>query len=427
MFIIFGFLIHPIYAEVKDIQITPSNPKVGDTITLTGKANPNEDIKCKVWFEVTPIISPPYYGYIMNNVEIPTLPNNFKVIGENVNDLSVSVKMGIWITKSAKADKNGVAIVSQSNVPVGTYDIKIGGTIKNQSKPVKLKIIASTTIKADENGNFRYTYKVNNIPAGTVIHLNIGGIYKDILIRSDLPSPPEVENTTTQTNTKLETESQNINVINNNSNNSSTEISNKEYEKIENKDVSENNINLNKVEKENLNNSLTINKITETTNNSKPVTNINNLKERENIIEGTIIKNIGKNAKLIIYDGTRVSKEGEIQIREITLPNVTLAYYISPKDAEFSIPLILKIKIEQPQNKEIKVLYYDDKLKSWISIPYIVDEENNIVIKINKSGYYAIEEKEINVNKEPIYIQVIGLIKVIINLIKTTFSQLYFQ
>jgi len=408
------FLISSTYA-INDIQITPSNPKVGDAITLTGKANPNENINCQAWFEVTPTMSDTYYGYIMSNVEIPTTPNNFKVIAEDVNRLSVSVKMGIWITKSANANSDGIATVSQSNVPVGTYDIKIGGTIKDPSKPVKLKIIASTTIKADENGNFEYSYRANGIPEGTVVHLNIGGVSNDILIEGDMPTPPTEENTTiSQTNTNLDREPPNIRLISptNRVFNHSTitfdifvddaspysvviylngekinydvtnsrytgSLSLKEgenfikiiaedengninkkilcltYQKAENKELLEKPVNStnNKVEKENPA-SLT-NKIT-ATNNPKPETNTNdNLKEKGNIIEGMIIKNIGETTRLIIQDGTRMSKEGEIQIREVTLPNVTLAYYISPKDAEFSIPLTLKVKIEKSQIKKL--------------------------------------------------------------------------
>ena len=166
-----------------NIFISPYIPNIDENISLTGKANPNEDINCQAWFEVNPMVSAPYYGYIMNSVEIPSSPNNFKVVGENVNDLSVSVKTGIWVTKSANANSEGIAVVSQSNVPIGTYDIKIGGKIKDASKPVKLKIIASTTVKADKNGDFKYTYKIiKDIPKTTVIHLNIENTSKNISI-----------------------------------------------------------------------------------------------------------------------------------------------------------------------------------------------------------------------------------------------------
>ncbi|AEH07283.1 hypothetical protein [Methanothermococcus okinawensis] len=183
MVVIFGLFLINSNCAISSIFINPYIPNIDDNITLTGMANPNEDINCQAWFEVNPMVSPPYYGYIMNNVEIPNTPNNFKVIGENVNDLSISVKMGIWVTKSANANSEGIATVSQSNVPTGTYDIKIWGTVKDTSKPIKLKIIASTTVKADDNGNFKYSYKViNAIPKTTILHLTVGNISKNISI-----------------------------------------------------------------------------------------------------------------------------------------------------------------------------------------------------------------------------------------------------
>ncbi|MFU8653408.1 hypothetical protein [Methanotorris formicicus] len=488
MIIIFGFLISPIYA-VSDIQISPSNPKVGDTVVLTGTANPNEAINCQAWFEVNPIISPPYYGYLMNSVEIPSSPNNFKVVAENVNKVYVSVKMGIWITKSATANSDGVAIVSQSNVPVGTYDIKIGGTIKDPSKPVKLKIIASTTIKADENGNFKYSYKANNIPEGTVVHLNIGGVSKDVLIEGDIPTPPAEENTpiiedkNTMTNqtVNLDKEPPKITILSPskrdyniskvyfdvivedesgymvkfylNGNNLDYNESNNHYTGVlnlkEGKNTFEiiakdeyNNKNrkilyLNYYKPKNQKNENTVddksadiassqNNTSEKIVNNKKIIHIqnNNNSKQENIVYGTIIKHVG-NATLIISDGTKISVVGDIQIKEVVLPNITLTYYITPENAEFKPPLTLKVKIKPSQNKEIKVLYYDNKLKSWKALSYTVDEKSNIIIKINKSGYYAIKENEINVNenkKELLHIQIIGFIKaivsVVINLIK---------
>jgi len=373
-------LILPSYT-VSDIQITPEHPKVGDIVTITGKANPNEEINCQAWFEVTPIISPPYYGYIMKDVEIPTTPNNFKVIAENVNYLSVYVKIGVWIKKSANADANGVAVVSQSNVPTGTYEIRIGGTIKDPSKPVKLKIIASTTIKADENGYFKYSYRANNIPEGTIVHLNIGGISRNILIEGNMPTPPVIEENTSGENSTNKKE------INTTTTNTSKRPENK--------------VNITKVK----------------------------TAEEKNIIEGTIIKNIGEVAKLIIQDGTEVSTKGDIQIKEIALPNITLTYYITPEDAKFKPPLTLKVKIKPSQNKEIKVLYYDSKLKSWKSIPYTVDEDGNIIIKIDRGGYYAIKENQIEINKNTTdspFTQLIGILKIIVSVVINLIKSLVF-
>ncbi|WP_421077853.1 hypothetical protein Mjas_00525 [Methanothermococcus sp. Ax23] len=472
--IILGLFISSAYA-VSDIQISPSNPKVGDTLTLTGKANPNEDINCQAWFEVNPIISPPYYGYLMNSVEIPSSPNNFKVVAENVNKVYVSVKMGIWVTKSANADSNGIAIVSQSNVPVGTYDIKIGGTIKDSSKPVKLKIIASTTIKADENGYFEYSYKTNNIPEGTTVYLNIGGVNKEIIIGGDTPvppAPPVVNDTTTTNNTDneppkitiLSPSKRDYNISNvdfevivedesdytikfylngnglgynesgnhyvgtlnlkegenifkiiakdqyNNENSKIIYLNYYKPKNLENKTIADNKSDNITPSQDNINKNIGDNI---QNNNSKPN---NNNPEQENIVYGTIIKHVG-NATLIISDGTKISTVGDIQLKEVSLPNITLAYYISPNNAEFNKPLTLEISLDVPEGKELKILYYDEQMKSWKSIPYVYDKNNSkITIDVTKSGYYAIKEKDISENKNnnSIFSEIIMVVKIVI-------------
>ncbi len=402
----FLLLILPSYA-ISDFKISPDNPKIGDTITVFGKANPNEEIPCIIWFEITPIENPPHFKYIMNDVNIPTMPNNFKVIAKNVNRLYVSVKMGIWITKSATANKDGVAVISKSNVPTGTYDIKIGGVIKNTSKPVNLKIIASTKIKADENGNFKYSYKVSNLPEGTMVHLDIGGVKKDILIKGNIPLPPPIieKNSTLHDISNLQK-----NELNKDYKNSSNNLEN---HKEVNKDNNTNLINHSNTKIEN--DSSTIKtvktKVRETKHSIIAVSEPNKetkiikmevkeMEETKNIILGTIIKNINNTAKLIIKNGTEISVKGNIEIKKVDLPNTTLAYCISPQDAKFNPPLILKVNIKPSQNKEIITLYYDNNLKSWVSIPYTTDNDGNINIKINNGGYYAIIEKNVDIETD---------------------------
>ena len=483
MIILFGILISPIYA-VSDIEISPSNPVVGDTITLTGKASPNEAINCQAWFEVNPTkILLPDYGYDMYGVELPSPPNNFKVIAENVNDAYVCVNMGIWITISSSADSNGIATVSKSNVPEGTYDITIGGTIKDQSKPVKLKIIASTTINADENGNFKYAYKTNNIPEGTTIYLSVGGVNKEIIIKGDTPAPPApsvVDTTNTTNNTDNEppkitilspskrdytTSTVDFEAIvedvsdytikfylngnrlgyNESSSHYTGTINLKEGEntfKITAKDAYDNenskiiyinyykpksqeieNTENNKVEDNIASSQNTTFKNIENTENN--IQNNNNPEQEENIIYGTVIKHID-NATLTISDGTKINTEGDVQIKKVELPNTTIAYYIAPKNAEFSKPLTLEISLNVPDNKELKILYYDEKLKSWKNIPYIYDKNNSeITMSITKSGYYAIKENEILENNNSMFGEIVMVTKIVITtIIKLIISKL---
>ncbi|WP_048055593.1 hypothetical protein [Methanotorris igneus] len=451
-------LISSVYA-VSDVKITPSNPKVGDIITITGKANPNEDINCQAWFEISPsIVIQPYFLHKMYNVEIPSTPNAFKVIGENVDRLYINIKMGIWVTKSATANSDGIAVISKSNVPAGTYDMEIGGTIKDPSKPVKLKIIASTTIKADENGNFKYSYKANNIPEGTVVHLNIGGVSRDVLIGGDTPTPPTtVTDNTTTTDKVLDKEPPKIIVLSPSKREFNTDkvdfdiivedkssysvkiyLNGKEikYKKEDNHlfgtlylNPGENELKIEAEDKFNNKNEVilkliyTYNKISENKE-EQSNKNTNEIKEiisekkteknnnQENIVYGTVIKKVG-NATLIIEDGTKISKEGEINIEEVPIPNTTISYLITPEDAEFSKPLELRIKIK---NKNISVLYYDKSLNSWINVPYTIDE-GEVIIKINKGGYYAIKELNLNDDKSSIFDNIRNTFVVFFNII----------
>jgi len=451
IFIILGFIltVSSVYG-LSNLTITPSDPKVGDIITITGKTNPNEEINCKIWFEIDPLVAPPYYGYIMNNVDIPTTPNSFKIVAENVNSLSISIKLGIWVNKRVEANSEGIAVFSKSNIPPGTYDIKMGGTIKDPKKPVKLKIFASTKIKADENGNFKYSYKVNNIPEGTVVHLDIGGIKRDIVIKSSIPVPPPVDtedevdkdNSTNEKRSADKKEEGNTSVSNeeiekdHSDTSHSTSTSKKSVEDSTStspKDTEETNLDTsyssdrNTSNKENNYNTPIKREDSKNDNQNIPINNYNlNNTKRENIIYGSVIKNIGS-AILIIPNGTRVSVDGEISIREVNISNTTLAYYISPRNAKFSKPLILKIPYNLSQNKRITVLYYDRQMERWINIPYTCDN-NTITVKISKSGYYAVKEECIEIKNSSIIDElysIVDLFRVIITLLPNYLQNLF--
>lgn len=448
------FLVISSISAISNVQIEPTNPNVGDVVTISGIANPNEEIPIQAEFSVIPLTSNPYYGYLMYDVNIPNTPNNFKVIGENVNDLQISVKMGMWITKSAVANGDGVAIVSKSNVPVGTYDMKIGGTIKNISKPVNLKISASTTISANSNGNFKYTYNTNNIPEGTTVYLNIGGIKKQIVVGGNLPSPPSQslqtpigrisENISDTTPPKINIyypKSSNYNTSNLSykfsiQDNSNYEVkvylnnallspykNNNEYngtlklndgvnifkivakDKYGNEDTktikliyTKKTINMTTNTDKNIgiiNKELLVdnNSSKNTINNKKePSKNNDKLIQTKNIIYGTVIKKSG-NATLIISDETEVNTSGDVILSKVILKNTTDAYLIKPDNAKFSKEVILKVKINNNNNNSgssISVLRYDNKLKNWVSTPYTLDN-NTIIIKTTNSGYYAIK------------------------------------
>ncbi len=99
--------------------------------------------------------------------------------------------MVLWVTKSSEASGD-TATVSQSNVPPGTYTIKIDGDAGEGVSEVNLKITAFKGIKADSNGNFSYSYNTTAVPPGN-FEVKVGGITKEITLRpKEIEEPPLV-------------------------------------------------------------------------------------------------------------------------------------------------------------------------------------------------------------------------------------------
>ncbi|RNI15800.1 PGF-pre-PGF domain-containing protein [Methanohalophilus sp. RSK] len=144
-------------------EVSPSNPTVGDEITINGTSSA-DSVKANVEFTKTVSVEDREYEYRINDVEIPKGSNTFTVRAEGAEDLNVRVKMLLWIKKSADAS-SGVPIVSQSNVPSGTYDIQIDGQAAPGTSSVDLTITASQNIDV-KNGEFKGEYNTNSIPPG---------------------------------------------------------------------------------------------------------------------------------------------------------------------------------------------------------------------------------------------------------------------
>jgi hypothetical protein len=174
----FIFLACPVSGT--SLTISPENPVVGEEITMRGLASPNEVLWASISFGKTVSVANGKYAYRLYDIEIPLGENNFAVTAEKVKNLNARVKILLWWTKSADAT-NGIATVSQSNVPSGTYDIRIEGDALDGESFVPLTITASSKITADPQGNFRYKYSSSGVPPGDFI-LSIGGITKTITL-----------------------------------------------------------------------------------------------------------------------------------------------------------------------------------------------------------------------------------------------------
>lgn len=143
----------------------PAQPRVGDTLTITGSTTPESSVKVKVSFEaIVPAIDGKY-EYNMDKVEIPDGPNSFTIKARKVKNLSFTVKMFINFTRTFEANSDEAGF-SEQNVPSGSYDISIHGLAKEGEKEIIIYLEAVEVIHADIDGEFTYNYNTAALPAG---------------------------------------------------------------------------------------------------------------------------------------------------------------------------------------------------------------------------------------------------------------------
>lgn len=143
----------------------PPNPRIGDTLTITGSTIPEAKVKVKVSFEKKAPVIDGKYEYNMDRVEIPDGPNSFTIKARKVRNLGFTVKMFINFTRTFEANSDEAGF-SEQNVPAGAYDISIHGLAKEGENEVIIYLEAVEIIDADIEGKFTYNYNTAALPAG---------------------------------------------------------------------------------------------------------------------------------------------------------------------------------------------------------------------------------------------------------------------
>jgi uncharacterized protein YcnI len=199
---VFLFLIiSPGAAASSSWELNPKNPVAGDIIEIKGTGFEGETAKALVSFEKEVEVQDGEYEYLLEDVIIPSSSyNSFTVKAVGADDLNVRAKMILWLTKSAEAT-DGTATVSQTNVPPGTYKIRIDGKASGSS--VKLKITAMQEIEVNSDGSFSYEYNTKSIPAGN-FEVKVGGATKQIELQPSSESLPSETNSSEQNSSEGE-------------------------------------------------------------------------------------------------------------------------------------------------------------------------------------------------------------------------------
>ena len=178
-------------AEVINFAVEPANPIKGEVVTIHGQAQPNEDVTIRILFEKVVQVEDKKYTFFVPKINIPEAENRFTVTAEGCEDLRVSIKdyaerYPHWVTRSSEANGvSGVAEISEANIPAVIYDVLIHGRSSEES--VRLTITAEGYVKADNAGDFSYTYETSSLPTGKFI-VQAGNKTETVYLR--LPPPP---------------------------------------------------------------------------------------------------------------------------------------------------------------------------------------------------------------------------------------------
>ena len=165
VFILLYLFISPVAASV-DWKITPANLIVGDTLKITGKASPSDDVRAQVIYIKNLDVSDGRYQLSLKNLQIPEGEDNrFTIQADGVKNLHVEVTKLLTYNINRDAT-NGVAIISHGHVPAWSYDIAIDGDALKGKNSVQLTITAAQTLTTNSKGKFSFNYDTSSLPAG---------------------------------------------------------------------------------------------------------------------------------------------------------------------------------------------------------------------------------------------------------------------
>lgn len=194
-------------ARVTELNVTPQEVAPGDTISITGKALPNESVWLRSSFELSLAVSEGKYSREFIGIDFPKGEKEFSVTAKNVKNIRASLEPVFWKTikyplEGPKNATNGIAPLSVSfpatwhGITVDIYgpkDVKIYGDAANNATSVNLEVKTSIKITADSNGDFKLELNTEGVPIGEYL-ISAGGIEKTVYIgvtpsSASTPSP----------------------------------------------------------------------------------------------------------------------------------------------------------------------------------------------------------------------------------------------
>ncbi|NQE06774.1 hypothetical protein C5S32_12960 [ANME-1 cluster archaeon GoMg1] len=192
-------------ASVTGLNVNPQIVVQGETLSISGKASPNEEVWLKSSFVISLPVSDAKYAREFNDIHFPAGEKRFSVTAENIKDIRVSLGpipiLGFGTFKypleGPKKATNGIATLSIS-LPLsilgdtidieGKRNVKVYGAVADEATSVILTTGMSIKVNADSNGDFELDINTGGVPLGEFL-ITAGGIERTVKIVLTEPTP----------------------------------------------------------------------------------------------------------------------------------------------------------------------------------------------------------------------------------------------
>jgi hypothetical protein len=188
-------------ASVTDLNVNPSVVVQGETLSISGKATPNEAVSLKSTFVISLPVSEGKYSEEFKGIYFPTGEKTFSVRAKHIKDIRVSLgPIPLLGTAEYPLDgprkaTNGVATLSISlpvsvfGIPInvdGEKDVKVYGAALDDASSVILTTDMAIKVTADKNGDFKLDINTKGVPLGE-FSIAAGGKEKNVQIARTKP------------------------------------------------------------------------------------------------------------------------------------------------------------------------------------------------------------------------------------------------
>ncbi|MBA5942227.1 MAG: hypothetical protein H0M93_02705 [Methanophagales archaeon] len=194
-------------AGVTALEVNPEEILPGDTLSISGKASPNDEIWINSVFELS--LSPTYdarYSREFTGIYFPAGEKSFTLTAENVENIRISLSPVFWRTVEFPLDgplnaTDGTATISiafpviWSGMPFnieGEKNVNVFGDAIDNVTPVNLQVTMAIKVIADSNGYFSLEIDTGGVPKGEFL-ISAGRHTKTVSVVTKLTPAPDPE------------------------------------------------------------------------------------------------------------------------------------------------------------------------------------------------------------------------------------------